>query len=102
MGIHKRILFHATNEREKKAIEHYFPGSEVIIADNLPNPNQPKFISCEKKEGSLKSIFVSRIVSIKNLLFLLGALQNITAAIELTVIGPIEDENYWADREDKE
>ena len=37
MGIHKLVKFHATNEREQKAILEYFPGSEVMIADNLPS-----------------------------------------------------------------
>ena len=95
LRIHKHIRFHATNEREKKAIEQHFPGSEIMIADNLPNPNQPAFVSCEKNEGSLKCIFISRIVPIKNLLFLLNALQNVTANVQLTIIGPAENEMYW-------
>jgi hypothetical protein len=37
MGIHKKITFHATNEKEQLAILKYFPGSQIIIADNLPD-----------------------------------------------------------------
>jgi len=95
MGIHKKVLFHATNEREKKAIQHYFPGSEIIIADNLPNLNQPAFASCIKLTGEAKCIFISRVVPIKNILFLLEALEKVKASVELTIIGPVEDESYW-------
>lgn len=95
MGIQKKILFHATNIREQEAILNYFPGSQVRIADNLPSMNQGEYINCEKHRGALKCIFVARIVSIKNLLFLLNILKKIDATIELTVIGPVEDAAYW-------
>lgn len=95
MGIHKHIVFHATNDREMGAIQTYFKGSEVIIADNLPTSNQPKFISCFKKPGSVKCIFIARIVPIKNLLFLLNVLEKVKAQVSLTVVGPAEDGKYW-------
>ncbi|MHA4808320.1 glycosyltransferase family 4 protein [Flavitalea flava] len=95
MGIHKRILFHATNEREKAAIQRHFPGSRVLIADNLPNSNQPVFQSCSKLTGAVKCVFVARIVPIKNLLFLLKALRHCSAEVSLTIIGPVEDKEYW-------
>lgn len=97
MGLHKQIVFHATNEREKAAILQYFPGSRVLIADNLPNANQPPFLSCRKEEGAIKCIFIARIVSIKNLLFFLNVLKGQKAKVELTIIGPIEDTSYWSE-----
>jgi glycosyltransferase involved in cell wall biosynthesis len=95
MGLHRRVIFHATNEREKAAILRYFPGSRVLIADNLPKMNQPAFVSCPKKTGAVRFIFVARLVSIKNLLFFLRALEKAAAAVELTVVGPVEDKGYW-------
>jgi glycosyltransferase involved in cell wall biosynthesis len=95
MGLHKRILFHATNQREKEAIQRFFPGSRILIADNLPNSNQPAFSGTPKQKGALKMIFVARIVPIKNLLFVLQALQSVRAAVELTIVGPVEDKDYW-------
>ena len=97
MGLHKRVLFHATNEREKQAILQYFPGSRVRIADNLPNMNQGPFQTCPKEPGTVRCIFIARIVPIKNLLFLLKALEGVRARVELTVIGPAEDRTYWAE-----
>ena len=95
MGIHKMVRFHATNEREQKAILDYFPGSEVLIADNLPNSRQPDFSSIPKEKGTVKCIFIARIHPIKNLLFLLKALSQVRSKVSLTVIGPVEDETYW-------
>ena len=93
--LHKKIRFHATNSREEQAIVKYFPGSEIIIADNLPNLLQPVFASIPKISGELKCIFIARIVPIKNLLFLLNVLKAVKATIELTIIGPVEDNTYW-------
>jgi glycosyltransferase involved in cell wall biosynthesis len=95
MGLHRRVLFHATNEREKTAILKYFPGSRILIADNLPNMNQPAFVSCPKKSDSVRFIFVARLVAIKNLLFFLGVLGKVRDSVELTVVGPVEDKGYW-------
>jgi glycosyltransferase involved in cell wall biosynthesis len=95
LNIQRHITFHATNGREKEAIERFFPGSKIVIADNLPSSVQPALVSCEKVPGKLKCVFIARIVAIKNLLFLLSALEKITSEVELTVVGPAEDEAYW-------
>jgi len=97
MGLHRRVLFHATNEREKAAVLRFFPGSRVLIADNLPRSVQPAYESCPKEKGVVKCIFVARIVPIKNLRFFLKALEGTKARVELTVVGPVEDNAYWTD-----
>lgn len=99
LKIHRLITFHATNEREKKAILAYFPGSKVIIADNLPESDQPAFVTCHKDPGVLNCVFIARIVPIKNLLFLLQALQHVKSRVNLSVAGPVEDQDYWNDCE---
>jgi len=102
MSLHKRVLFHATNQREKEAILQHFPGSAILIADNLPNMRQPAFTSIAKAAGVLKMIFIARIVPIKNLLFVLNAMEKVSGArLELTVIGPVEDKAYWSECEQK-
>jgi len=94
LGIHRLIRFHATNEREKNVILKFFPNSEVYIADNLPNAKQPAFESCVKIPGLLRCIYVSRILPIKNLLYLIEVLRKLKAEVALTVIGPLEDKEY--------
>ena len=95
MGIHKMVRFHATNEREQAAILEYFPGSEVLIADNLPNSRQPAFRQLQKIPGVLKCIFIARIHPIKNVLFLLQVLKQVKGNIDLSIIGPMEEAAYW-------
>jgi glycosyltransferase involved in cell wall biosynthesis len=70
----------------------------VLIADNLPNMRQLPFASMPKQPGTLKVVFISRIFPIKNLLFLLSAMEKAKdVRLELTVIGPVEDKAYWAE-----
>ncbi|HXB07523.1 MAG TPA: glycosyltransferase family 4 protein [Puia sp.] len=95
LGIQRRIVFHATNAREKEAILRFFPRSTVRTADNLPNSHQPAFQSRPKKAGSLDCIFIARIFPIKNLLYLISCLRNVTANVRLTIVGPVEDKAYW-------
>jgi len=95
MKMDKQIRFHATNERERTAIEQYFPGSNILVADNLPDQNQPAFTSVGKIAGSIKCVFIARIVPIKNLLFFLNVLEQVNTTVQFTIAGPVEDENYW-------
>ncbi len=95
LRINRMVTFHATNEREKEAIEKFFPGSNIHIADNLPKTIQLPFASTAKTVGSLRCIFVARIFPIKNLSFLLQALSGVKGNVELNVVGPVEDADYW-------
>jgi len=98
-GIAKRVRFHATNEVEKTAIEERFPNSEVIVANNLPSTRQLPFTDLEKKPGFLKAIFIARIHPIKNLAFLLDLLKHVKQSIMLTIVGPLEEKDYWEECE---
>ena len=95
MGIHKMVRCHATNEREKKAILKYFPASDIIVADNFPNMVQPPFLDLKKEPGKLRCIFIARVHPIKNLLFLLHILKEVKSEVQLTILGPVEDKQYW-------
>jgi len=96
LKIPRKLVFHATNDREYQAIQSFFPGSKAIIADNLPRTDQPPAVPIIKEKGCVKCVFIGRIVPIKNLSFLLQALKDCTVSVTLTVIGPVEDEEYWS------
>jgi len=95
LGFYRQVIFHATNKREKEAVLKYFPNNKIGIADNLPDILLPPFVSNEKTAGSLRCIFVARIVPIKNLLFLIELLAAVQQTVTLTIVGPIENEAYW-------
>lgn len=94
LGIYKKVSFHATNEREKNAILKYFPTEEITVVNNLPTSYQPSLTSIVKESGRLNCIFIARIVPIKNLHFLLSILKEAQGTINLTIIGPKEDDSY--------
>jgi glycosyltransferase involved in cell wall biosynthesis len=97
-GIPKKIRFHATDEQEQKDIRHYFPGAgQVNLISNF-SAELPSGISPIKKTvGSLRCVFISRIMAIKNIQFFLGLLGQIPDSFqfELEIYGEVEDEPYW-------
>jgi glycosyltransferase involved in cell wall biosynthesis len=95
-GLHRGIRFHATDQTETEDIYKYFGGSSAVtmvpnfpgaIADDLPIPI--------KIAGDLSMIFVGRIHPIKNLDFLLEVLKEVSPRVRLTIVGSMEDEDYW-------
>lgn len=102
-GLYRGLLWRASFESERDAIRNSF-GNEpriCIAADLTPKTILPDFglaAKPEKNPGTVKLIFLSRIVRIKNLRFLLEQLRQITEkSIELDIIGPVEDRVYWAE-----
>ncbi len=105
LGLHKKNIFHATDEEEKKYIEQIF-GTKVtvVVAANFPGllPMQPV---AEKKEGHLKMISIALISPMKNILLVLQAAnrqlptancQLPTAnCVEYNIYGPVKEKSYW-------
>jgi glycosyltransferase involved in cell wall biosynthesis len=50
----------------------------------------------EKAPRQLRAVFAARIAPTKNLLFLLEVLAACDADIQLDIVGPLEDRDYWA------
>ncbi|HWB94668.1 MAG TPA: glycosyltransferase, partial [Puia sp.] len=48
-----------------------------------------------KKEGTLSVVFVGRIHPVKNLDFLLDAMARVRKGVQLTIVGKMEDKQYW-------
>lgn len=97
LGVCKKVRFHATNKNEKDSILKYFPNNEIMVVDNLPAAvNRQSVQMIEKVKGSLKCVFAARILPIKNLLYFINVLKLTQCPIELNIVGPIEDIQYWA------
>lgn len=95
----KLIKWHATNETEAGYIRQVFGKNISMVVAALFPPLIPKRVTpIEKERGQLKVLFLSRIHPIKGLKFLLDLFENKMnglTKIELNIVGPIEDENYW-------
>ena len=95
----KNVHAHATDEQEKKDISIQLSGiSSVKVIPNFSAPVQT-YQATMKNMGEINLIFISRISSKKNLIFLLTVLGRVTGSItaKLTIRGTIEDDSYWAE-----
>lgn len=96
-GIAKKVEFLATDDQEVSDIRKVFGvNTSVEKIGNLPGPQPPFVVPPAKEKGLLRLIFVGRIHPIKNLLFLLEALRSCKTSVDLSIAGPMEDPQYWA------
>jgi glycosyltransferase involved in cell wall biosynthesis len=90
------LTFHATSKQEAKDIRRVFPkAGKILIAPNLPEPVLSTLPVMHKKAGALHMVFVGRMHPIKNLLFLLEALQRVDGDLHFDIIATREDIDYW-------
>ena len=97
-GVHKNIIWHATDVSEKiEIISHFGSETNVIVAPNLTK----KVIGIKPKKNkqvdSLRLFFLSRISVKKNLLGVLKALVLLhkDVSLEFSIIGPVDETQYW-------
>jgi glycosyltransferase involved in cell wall biosynthesis len=95
MGLHRFIHFHATDKTEVNDVKRYFGvQAQVTLASNFPGAIKDYPGSIVKKKDELSVIFVGRLHPVKNLDFLLRALQLLRENVLLTVVGNAEDGSY--------
>lgn len=96
MGLFNNVVFHATNESEKKDIIKVMGNNyEIKIAGNLPKKIAIEgFVPKSKKSGSIQLINVARIAPEKNLKYALEILKDVKANVQFDYFGPIYDERY--------
>jgi glycosyltransferase involved in cell wall biosynthesis len=90
------VNFLASDTTEEKDVRRYFgPTVEVVCIPNFPAgvPDQPAIP--EKKKGQLSLICVGRVHPIKNTDYLLDVLAEVRADIRLTIVGSLEDKEFW-------
>jgi glycosyltransferase involved in cell wall biosynthesis len=96
LNFQKYIHFHATDSIEEYDIKKNFGNAtQATHIVNFPGIQNDFIIPTNKEAGSLKMIFIGRIHPIKNLYFLLQSLQVVSARVQLTIAGVLEDEQYW-------
>lgn len=95
LALQKIISFHATDFNESKEISNQFGNVKIYSIIDSPSALPEDITSIEKRIGELKIIFIGRIHPIKQLHVLLEALQSIKSTIHFTIIGVMEDLQYW-------
>lgn len=101
LGLYNGLIWKPSSELESAEIRSVFgSGNTMMIAPDLT----PRSILLEysfdqklpKQSGSVRFIFLSRIVKKKNLGFLLDCLKEITEGnVTVDIVGPQEDTDYW-------
>lgn len=98
-GLTRRISYQSTSEEESRAIVKHLGATteNIFFLNNIPSiPDKKEDSLISKESGSLRLVFVSRIVAKKNLLFAIRSLDGITGNILFSIFGPIEDAVYWS------
>src|SRR5450432_386713 len=98
MGVPQKIRFHATDDQEKKDTLKYFPKAKSV--EEIPNFSAPLPISFDiikKVPGSLRTVYISRIIPKKNIIFFLQVLGKLPGDVQLyfDIYGGVENESYW-------
>lgn len=91
------LRYQATSTEENMMIEKILRVSsdKIHMIDNIPTIPDSIRICCNKEQGKLSLVFLSRIHPKKNLIFALECLCKIHGNVKLDIYGPIEDANYW-------
>jgi len=105
LGLHKDVVWHASNELEARNIRNWFPqrdrnGGCMRIATDLCLPKESKIgqRGIKKTKGSLKIIFLSRISPHKNLDYALDVVSRLNRKVLFDIYGPVDvlkDSSYW-------
>jgi glycosyltransferase involved in cell wall biosynthesis len=100
LGLYKDFIWQASSLLETEDIRKNMGeiAKNVHVAQDLL-PLQHTDTSIEKvrrKLGQLRLVFLSRISPMKNLDYLLDVLTKISVPVQLSIYGPLEDIDYWA------
>jgi glycosyltransferase involved in cell wall biosynthesis len=95
-NLKNKVIFHSTNPTETLNIKKRIENATVV---EIPNVNfiKPSEKKITKIKGRLKIFFLSRIVPIKKLDFIIEVLSDISPnhLIEFDIYGNVEDEAYF-------
>lgn len=103
LGIYHRITWQASSENEAADIRRVMgaiAGNIVVAPNLLPFAASGEVMGgaapLPRSAGPLRIVFLSRISPMKNLDYLIRAMQRVRLPVVFNIFGPAEDEAYWA------
>jgi glycosyltransferase involved in cell wall biosynthesis len=97
LGFHRRVNFLASDETEVKDTLRYFGEKTLVtLIPNYPAALGDQPVVAGKKKGELSLIYIGRVHPIKNTDYLLRVLGEVRADIRLTIVGSLEDKEFWS------
>lgn len=96
-GLLRNVHFQSTSDEETQAIQNFLSVDEkrIRFLTNIPSIPKENKLEVQKEPGVAKFVFLSRIVSKKNLSFALKCFEGIQGNVVFDIYGTIEDKNYW-------
>lgn len=99
-GLYRDIIWKVAAEPEKFETERFKgSGGEIFIAPNMPSKSifedYRQELKPKKIVGQAKMVFLSRYMRKKNFKWLAENLHGIQGDLEIDIIGPLEDIEYW-------
>jgi glycosyltransferase involved in cell wall biosynthesis len=95
-GLYRDVLWKASNSEEEGDIRRVDRDGRIVIAPDLvPRTSASPVSRPTKAEGSVRFVWVGRIVAIKNIAFFIELLREQQGDIEFHVYGPVQDVEYW-------
>jgi glycosyltransferase involved in cell wall biosynthesis len=96
MGLGRSVSFHASDNTELQDVKRHFGSrAKVSMIPNFPAAMPDTVTPVDKKPGEISLVFTGRIHPIKNLDYLLNVLAKVRSRVNLTIIGSLEDQEYW-------
>lgn len=99
LGLLDGVTWVARDGVERTDIAREFPDASPVLLLPTLGPARPRALAppLPKAPGSVRLLYLSRITPKKNLAFLLEALaRGAGDGVELDIVGPVDDERYWA------
>lgn len=101
VNLYKNVIWKASFESEMEEIKEVMgKDSEVFVAaDLVPKKILPEYSidwKAKKEKGSVRFVFISRLVPKKNIHYFLERLVDIKKGnVYFELVGPLEDKDYW-------
>jgi glycosyltransferase involved in cell wall biosynthesis len=95
-GLASRIRFHATSGEEASEVRAVFGSSaRITVVPNIPRMPVTTIELHMKDAGELRLSLVGRVHPIKNVLFVIRLLSEVSFSCSLDIVGPAEDGAYY-------
>lgn len=95
LGLHNKVMWHASTEDEAKQIRSLFgERSRVLVRENETSLPKAAHQRSPREKGPLRAVFASRLAPKKGLHILLEGLADVSAPVQLQVVGAFADGEY--------
>ncbi len=97
LGLLKHVTIQSTSEEEtcEAAKFLHINKSRIQLLTNIPSIPSKEAVHETKQVGTLKIVFLSRLVSKKNLHSAISYIKGVKGNIEFNIYGPKENQHYW-------